>query len=173
MAGGLSRWRTCYKAAVESFSSQNRDYTDAMRRMLFSAVVLLAVVAVASNATTQDKTPPAEISADLGPCSALLTVTDADGKPVYGAKMTTRIQYGFGGVRKLDLEAYTGTDGKVKITKLPETLKKPLIIHIGKDDKADQVEFNPSPQRRGPVAGDPDKPSVHCNATFDVVLKGQ
>jgi hypothetical protein len=116
----------------------------------------LVVAAVPLRMIPQDKTPPSEISADLGPCSALLTVTDGDGKPVYGAKMTARVQYGFAGVKKLDLEAYTGADGKVKITRLPESLKKPMIIHIGKDEKADQVEF---------------KPSIHCNATFDVVLK--
>ena len=121
-------------------------------------MLVLSAMAVSPMAIPQTQTPPSEISADLGPCSALITVTDADGKAVYGAKMTTRVQYGFGGVRKLDLEAYTGADGKVKITKLPESLKKPLIIHIGKDDKADQVEF---------------KPGVHCHATFDVVLKGQ
>lgn len=127
-----------------------------MRSHLVSAFVLSAIVAVPSFTASQDKTPPSEISADLGPCSALITVTDADAKPVYGAKMTARVQYGFAGVKKLDLEAYTGADGKVKITRLPESLKKPMIIHIGKDDKADQVEF---------------KPNIHCNATFDVVLK--
>lgn len=127
-----------------------------MRRLLIAGLVLSTIGAVPSTTTPQDKTPPAEISADLGPCSALLTVTDADGKPVYGAKMTARVQYGFAGVKKLDLEAYTGADGKVKITKLPESLKKPMVIHIGKDEKADQVEF---------------KPNIHCNATFDVVLK--
>jgi hypothetical protein len=125
-----------------------------MRRLLISALVFSAVAP--SMMIPQSQTPPSEISADLGPCSAQLTVTDVDGKPVYGARMTARVQYGFAGVKKLDLEAYTGTDGKVKITNLPESLKKPMVIHIGKDDKADEVEF---------------KPSVHCHATFDVQLK--
>jgi len=60
------------------------------------------------------------------------------------------------GIKKLDLEAYTGTDGKLKITRLPESLKKPMIIHIGKDEKQDQVEF---------------KPTLNCHATFDVQLR--
>jgi hypothetical protein len=60
------------------------------------------------------------------------------------------------GVKKLDLEAFTGADGKVKITKLPESLKKPMVIHIDKGDKGDQVEF---------------KPEIRCHATFDVQLK--
>ena len=105
---------------------------------------------------TDSQAAPSEISADLGPCFALITVTGADSQPLYGAKMTTRVQYGFMGVKKLDLEAFTGADGKVKITRLPETLKKPMIIHITKDDKSDQVEF---------------KPAERCHATFDVHLK--
>ncbi|KAA6461098.1 hypothetical protein DYQ86_12635 [Acidobacteria bacterium AB60] len=123
-----------------------------MRRL----AVWLFVASMSVGLAAQNAPGPAEISADLGPCSALLTVTDAAGKPVYGAKMTARVQYGFAGVKKLDLEAFTGQDGKVKIAKLPETLKKPMIIHVGKDEKADQVEF---------------KPSVQCHATFDVQLK--
>jgi hypothetical protein len=60
------------------------------------------------------------------------------------------------GVKKLDLEAFTGSDGQVKITRLPESLKKPMVIHITKDDKEDQVEF---------------KPAQHCHTTFDVQLR--
>jgi len=97
-----------------------------------------------------------EISADLGACSALITVTGADSKPIYSAKVNTRIQYGLLGMKKLDLEAYTGIGGQVKITNLPEVLKKPMFIHIGKDDKQETVEF---------------KPNEHCHATFDVQLK--
>jgi hypothetical protein len=99
---------------------------------------------------------PSEISADLGPCSALMIVTDSDSKPIYGAKITTRIQYGPFGVKKLDLEAYTGVDGQLRITKLPETLKKPMYIHIAKDDKQEVEEF---------------KPEIQCHATFKVQLK--
>jgi hypothetical protein len=98
---------------------------------------------------------PAEISADLGNCSAVITVTGSDSKPIYAAKITTRVQYGLLGVKKLDLEAFTGSDGKVKISKLPGALKKPMYIHISKDDKEDTVEF---------------KPSLRCHAIFDVQL---
>jgi hypothetical protein len=99
---------------------------------------------------------PAEISADLGTCSALITVTGIDLKPIYGAKITTRVRYGLLGVKKLDLEAYTGVDGQLKITKLPEALKKPMYIYINKEDKQEIVEF---------------KPDVHCRATFNVQLR--
>jgi hypothetical protein len=105
--------------------------------------------------TAQSAAPQAEISADLGTCSALITVTEAAAKPVYGAKITTRVKYGLFAVKKLDLEAFTGADGQVKITHLPETLKKPMTIHIVKDDKEESVDFDPA---------------TRCHATFTVQL---
>jgi hypothetical protein len=118
----------------------------------------LLLVSLSLPGTAQDAPQPpasAEISADLGNCSALITVTSGDAKPVLNAKVTTRIQYGLMGVKKLDLEAFTGSDGKVKIAKLPDSLKKPMYIHIRKDDKEEMVEF---------------KPGLRCHATFDVHL---
>jgi hypothetical protein len=106
--------------------------------------------------STPSPPAPSEISADLGPCSALIIVTDSDSKPIYGAKVTTRIQYGLLGVKKLDLEAYSSADGRIKITNLPETLKKPMYIHIAKDDKQETEVF---------------KPELQCRATFKVQLK--
>ena len=106
--------------------------------------------------TTPSAATPGEISADLGPCSALIVVTSSDSKPIYGAKITTRIQYGLLGVKKLDLEAYSGADGRLKITNLPETLKKPMYIHISKDDKQEVEEF---------------KPEVQCHATLKIQMK--
>lgn len=106
--------------------------------------------------SAQQAAAPNEISADLGTCSALITVTGADGKPVYAAKINTRIQYGLLGAKKLDLEAFTGADGQVKLAKLPEVVKKPMYIHISKDDKGEVVEF---------------KPAVSCRATFNVQLQ--
>jgi hypothetical protein len=116
----------------------------------------LASSQFAAAQSTPAATTPSEISADLGPCSALIIVTDPDSKPIYGAKITTRIQYGLLGVKKLDLEAYSGADGRIKITNLPETLKKPMYIHIVKGDQQETEEF---------------KPDVLCHATFKVQLK--
>jgi hypothetical protein len=133
-------------------------------------VVILLCLAAPGAANPQ--AGPAEISADLGPCSALVTVTDADLKPVYGAKITARVQYGFMSLKKLDLEAFTGTDGKVKITGLPETLKKPMVIHVSKDEKADQVEFSPSATgAKGEAAGGAEKAGNRCHAAYEVQLK--
>lgn len=99
---------------------------------------------------------PTEISAELGTCSALITVTGADSKPVYNAKINTRIRYGFMAAKRLDLETFTSAGGQVKISHLPEVPKKPVFFYISKDDKLEIVEF---------------RPDVHCRATFDVQLK--
>jgi len=133
---------------------------EAMRSLSFPFLILLNLLMycpyAGSAQSTAETFVPAEISADLGTCSVLIAVTGIDSKPIYGAKINTRIQYGLFGVKKLDLEAFTGSDGQVKITNLPELLKKPMYIHISKGEKEEIVEF---------------KPDVRCHATFDVQLK--
>lgn len=131
-------------------------YTRPMSRLVCRLLLFSLSLAVPLIAHGQDQPVTSEISADLGSCSATLTVTDADAKPILNAKVSTRVQYGLMGVKKLDLAAYTGVDGKVKIAHLPNSLKKAMIIHIEKGDKGDQVEF---------------RPSERCQATFDVQLK--
>jgi len=54
-----------------------------------------------------------------GPSSLELTVTGTDGKAaLYAAAVTAHITYCFGGIRRLDLETGTNSDGKVKFTGL-------------------------------------------------------
>ncbi len=127
-----------------------------MRRLVVPVLLFMLSIGATDSATAQSQAVPGEISADLGPCSAAITVTGADAKPIYAAKITARVQYGALGIKKLDLEAYTGPDGKLKITRLPESLKKPMVIHVSKDGKGDQVEF---------------EPAQNCHATFEVQLR--
>ena len=131
-------------------------YTHPMRRLVVPVLLFMLSIVATDTAIPQNQAVPAEISADLGACSAAITVTGADSKPIYAAKITARVQYGVMGIKKLDLEAYTGLDGKLKITRLPESLKKPMVIHVSKDNKGDQVEF---------------KPGQSCHATFDIQLR--
>ena len=137
-----------------------RHYTEIMRSLFLTILPLFNLAAFcAPSSTGQSATVApvsAEISADLGTCSALITVTGSDFKPVYAAKMTTRIRYGPLGVKKLDLEAFTGADGQLKITNLPEAVKKPMYIYISKDGKQEMVEF---------------RPDLRCHATFTVELR--
>jgi hypothetical protein len=131
-----------------------------MYKLLLPTLIMLSILLYCPQFGNAQSAPgtfvPAEISADLGTCSALIAVTGADSKPVYAAKVNTRIKYGMFGVKKLDLEAYTGVDGKVKITNLPKVLKKPMYIHVIKGDDDEIVEF---------------KPSEQCHAVFNVQVR--
>ena len=131
-----------------------------MRNSFLFAMLLLSLTVLhplsGSAQNTGVPVPPTEISADLGTCSALVTVTGADSKPIYSAKVSTRIRYGLMGVKKLDLETFTSAGGQVKIVSLPEVAKKPVYIYITKEKMSETVEF---------------KPEVRCHATFDVRLK--
>ncbi len=62
-----------------------------------------------------------------GPCSLELIVNGIDGKPAYAAIIKVHIAYGFAGIRRLDLEAGTNSDGKVKFTGLPARVHRPPL----------------------------------------------
>jgi hypothetical protein len=80
-----------------------------------------------------------------GPCSLELTVVDTNGKPVYAATAKVHVAYGFGGMRRLDLEAGTNSDGKVKFTGLPARVRRPpLEFQVSKDELAGLATFDPS-----------------------------
>ncbi len=100
------------------------------------------------------KTPVMDGAA--GPCSLELTVTAADGKPVYGATVKVHIAYGFGGFRRLDLDAGTNVGGKVKFVGLPARVRRPPLEFRGSKD-----------QLAGTVTYDPEK---ECQANHDLVL---
>ena len=128
-----------------------------MKNASFYARFFLLVGCAAASAAyaTAQAAPVNEISADLGKCSAQIRVTGVDAKPVFAAKVTTQVQHGFVGVKKLDLEAFTDQDGQVRISGIPASLKKPLLIRISKQSSELLVEF---------------KPDQNCHATFNVVL---
>jgi hypothetical protein len=91
-----------------------------------------------------------------GPCSLELTATTPDGKPVYDATIKVHIAYGFGGFRKLDLQAGTNVDGKVKFTGLPSRVRRPPLEFLASKE-----------QLVGTVTYDP---GVECQAKHDLVL---
>ena len=91
-----------------------------------------------------------------GPCSLLLTVTDQNGKPVYAADIKVHIAYGFGGIRKLDLDAGTNADGKVKFIGLPSRVRRPpLEFNASKDQVTGTATYDPAQE---------------CDAKHDIVL---
>ena len=91
-----------------------------------------------------------------GPCSLELTALTADGKPVYAATIKVHIAYGFAGIRRLDLEAGTNAEGKVKFIGLPSRVHRPPL------------EFQASKgQLVGMATYDPDS---ECQAKHDIML---
>jgi hypothetical protein len=93
-----------------------------------------------------------------GPCSLELTVI-SDTKPVSAANVKVHIVYGFAGVRKLDLEAYTNNEGKLKFTGLPSRVKRPPMEFRGTKDKL-----------AGIAVYDPES---ECNAKHELILVRQ
>jgi hypothetical protein len=79
-----------------------------------------------------------------GPCSCELTIRMPDGKPAAAADIKVHIAYGFGGFRRLDLEAGANVDGKVNFTGLPEKVKRPpLEFQASKDQWVGVATYDP------------------------------
>jgi hypothetical protein len=81
-----------------------------MLRVLCCIVVAVPMLSRAQAQSPNEQVPAIQGSAN--PCSLELTVKGADGKPVYAAMVKVHIKYGFGGMRRLDLEAGTNADGR-------------------------------------------------------------
>src|SRR5215468_12587517 len=99
-------------------------------------------------------TPPAQevpvIDGGVGPCSVEFTVTDANAKPQYAATVKVRIAYGFAGVKKLNLEAGTNVNGKVRFKGLPAKVHNPpLEFTATKDQLTGMVTYNPATECEG------------------------
>jgi hypothetical protein len=85
------------------------------------------------------------IDGGAGGCSLEVTVLGTDGKPVYGATVKVHISYGFAGARRLDLEAGTNTDGKVKFTGLPSRVHRPPLEFVATKDQLEaMLTYDPS-----------------------------
>lgn len=84
------------------------------------------------------------IDGGIGPCSADLTITDASGSPVYAAKISVHIAYGFMNVRKLDLEVGTDVDGKARFTGLPDRIKHGIYFRASEGDRSGEAFDDPA-----------------------------
>lgn len=81
------------------------------------------------------------------------------GKPVAAADVKVHISYGFAGIRRLDLEAYTGNEGKVKFTGLPARVhQSPLEFRGSKGGLAGVAIYDPK---------------TECHARHDIALVPQ
>ena len=126
-----------------------------MLRAFLIILVAAAGLSAAQEQSHNEKVPVMDGGA--GPCSLELAVTGADGKPVYAATVKVHIAYGFGGIRKLDLEAGTNSDGKVRFTGLPARVHQPPL-----EFRASKDAFE------GIAAYDP---LAECQAKHDITLE--
>jgi hypothetical protein len=96
------------------------------------------------------------VNAGLGPCTADFAVADGAGKPLYNAKVSVTFKYGFLGMRRMELEVGTNSDGKARVAGLPSKVRKhPLGFVISYGDRVKSIEHYPA---------------VNCNARYEVVL---
>jgi hypothetical protein len=117
---------------------------------------LLGILSLcAAQSGTQGATPPEKekvpvMDGGAGPCSLDLTVINADAKPVYAATLKVHIAYGFAGVRRLDLEAGTNSEGRVKFTGLPSRVHRaPLEFRASKEELTGMATYDPTTECQG------------------------
>src|SRR5579863_1503422 len=128
-----------------------------MKPMLQNVLpLLLLCLAPISRSQTPDPHAIPSIDGGIGPCSADFTITDADNKPIYAAKIKVHIAYGFMYARKLDLEVGTNADGKARFTGLPDRVKRGLFFEASESDRTAEAF---------------DDPSTTCKNQFTVVLR--
>ena len=124
---------------------------------MISILLVTAVAMVCGRNDSGQSSKVPVMDGGAGPCSCQLTVFTPDGKPAGAADVKVRIAYGFGGFRRLDLEAGTNYDGKVNFTGLPAKVKNPpLEFHASKEPWVGAATFDPA---------------VECQAKHDITLQ--
>jgi hypothetical protein len=114
----------------------------ALYGIIFTCATML--FAAAQNSPTPSQKIPV-MDGGAGPCSCELIILMPDGKPATAADIKVHLAYGFGGFRRLDLEAGANVDGKVDFTGLPEKIKHPpLEFQASKDQWEGVVRYDPA-----------------------------
>ena len=105
--------------------------------------LLLFLLFTPAVAQTPDPHSIPSIDGGLGSCAADFTITDNAGKPIYAATIKVHIAYGFGSVRKLDLQVGTNVDGKARFTGLPSRVKRGLYFEASEGDRSAEAFDDP------------------------------
>src|ERR1700682_73259 len=116
------------------------------------SVLLLVIQPQSNSQTAAPAGPGAQAASEIpvmdgaaGACALQLTVTTVDGKPVYDAKVKVHIAYRFGGFHKLDLEAATNAEGKVRFIGLPSRVRRPpMEFQASKDQLVGVLTYDPA-----------------------------
>lgn len=128
----------------------------AWRKISLGIVVTAFLCAAGVRSLAGDPSDVPSASAGMGPCTADFTVVDASNKPIYDAKIHTKVKYGFMSKRDTDLEVGTNSDGKARMEGLPDKLKKPpMEFTISSSDLTKTVDNDPA---------------ANCHPTFAVTL---
>lgn len=133
---------------------QNRPSRGFRRGILFTlgtGACLLAASVLFGQGTPKVPT----VNANVGGCTADFLVRNGQHKPLYNAKVSVNFRYGFLGMHKMSLEAFTNSQGKARFDGLPDAPKNPLAFRIECGNQHESVADNP-----GNV----------CNASFRVTF---
>jgi hypothetical protein len=115
------------------------------RYLLFLIVVLAgSLMSIAQNQPAPNPHEIPVMDGQAGPCSVAFTVTDVNGAPVYDARIRVHIEYGFAGVRRLDLEAAANMDGKTQFKGLPKKVKGDVLyFHASQGKREGSATYDP------------------------------
>jgi hypothetical protein len=87
---------------------------------------------------------------EAGPCTLELKVTTGRGVPVYAAIVRVHLAYGFAGIRKLDLQVATNSEGMVKFVGLPSKIRGAAVeFRATKDQLTGIASFEPELECQG------------------------
>jgi hypothetical protein len=112
--------------------------------MSFTLAMFFSPALQAQTAQPVDPKTVPVIDGGIGPCSAEFTVTDAAQAPIYAAKITVHIAYGFMYLHKLDLEVGTNASGKARFTGLPDRTKQGLFFRASEGAREGSAFVDPS-----------------------------
>jgi hypothetical protein len=119
--------------------------------------IFICAFAQAQTYTTQpDPKAVPVIDGGIGPCSADFTITDANGAPVYAAKVKVHIAYRWMNLHKLDLEIGTNADGKARFTGLPDHIKHGIYFQASEGNRSGEAF---------------DDPTNTCKAQFGITIR--
>jgi len=112
---------------------------------LFVTLFFFSSLSYGQTQQTPDPHQVPVMDGEAGPCSVAFTVTDVKGTPLYDARIRVHIEYGFAGVRRLDLEAATNIDGKTQFKGLPQKVKGAILnFNAVKDKLVGSATYDPA-----------------------------
>jgi hypothetical protein len=124
--------------------------------ILAFAVFTFTIAQAQTSAAQPDPKAVPAIDGGIGPCTADFTITDANGAPVYAAKVKVHIAYRWMNLHKLDLEVGTNVDGKARFTGLPDHIKHGIYFEASEGNRSGEAF---------------DDPANNCKAQFGITIR--